>query len=172
MPSPLPPQLQLSSSHTSATPTLSYKAQQHRKASTDKPGLVQRTSSSTSLHRSASNKSNSSSGTSKAGKVHHAHGHHAHVAHTSAGTKHHRATSFGHRVPSYGKGLNKLTAMTTVVHDEPHPQQPGEKQFLTIDSLVARAAAAGGTSMQRSLSEGSSMLPSLLYLIVSVGEEG
>jgi hypothetical protein len=150
MPSPLPPQL--SSSHASAT-TLSHRAQQYRKSSADKLGLVQRTSSSTSLHRTMSNKSNSSSGTSK-GKVHHSHGHshHPHVAHTNAGSKHHRATSFGHRVPSYGKGLNKLTALTTVTTDEPVPVQ---KEFLTIDSLVARAA--GGTSLQRSLSEGNGM---------------
>jgi hypothetical protein len=152
MPSPLPPQL--SSSHASTPTTSSNRAQQYRKSSTDKPGLVQRTSSSTSLHRSASNKSNSSSGTSK-GKAHHAHahGHHPHVAHTSASTKHHRATSFGHRVPSYGKGLNKLTALTNVSTDE--PAVPAQKEFLTIDSLVARAAA--GTSLQRSLSEGNSI---------------
>ena len=50
-------------------------------------------------------------------------------------------------MPSYGKGLNKLTALTSVTTaDEPH------KDHLTVEDLVARA---GGMSMQRSLSEGS-----------------
>lgn len=141
MPSPLlpPPPLlsqQLSSSHNSSIS--SHGHSQHRKSSADKPGLVKRNNSTSSLHRSASTKST----VSKNPK----HPHHHHVAHTSA-SKHHRATSFGHRVPSYGKGLNKLTALTSVTTtDEPH------KDHLTVEDLVARA---GGMSMQRSLSEGS-----------------
>jgi hypothetical protein len=140
MPSPLPSYLP--SSHTSST-SLSHRAQQHRKTSNDKPGLMKRNSSTSSLHRSTSSKSNASVGATKPGK------HHPHVAHTSA-SKHHRATSFGHRVPSYGKGLNKLTALTTVHTDE------APKGHLSVHSLVDRAQ--GGTSMQRSLSEGSSIL--------------
>jgi hypothetical protein len=141
MPSPLP--LQLPSSHNSAI-TSSSRFAQHRKTSADKPGLVQRTSSTSSLHRVVSNKSNSSIGTSKTGKHHH-----PHVAHTSA-SKHNRTTSFGHRVPSYGKGLNKLTALTTVnTEDAP-------KEHLSIHSIVDRA---GGASMQRSMSEGSGLVP-------------
>src|SRR5271156_5586850 len=108
MPSPFPP-YQLSSSQSSSS--TSSRALQHRKSSTEKPGFVHRTSSSSSLHRATSNKSNSSLGLpSKLAPKHHQH--HAHVAHTSA-SKHHRTTSFGHRIPSYGKGLNKLTALTT-----------------------------------------------------------
>src|SRR5579859_1644687 len=124
MPSPLPPQLP--SSHTSST-SLSHRAQQHRKTSNDKPGLVKRNSSTSSLHRSMSSKSNTSAGAPKTGKHHH----HAHVAHTSA-SKHHRATSFGHRVPSYGKGLNKLTALTTA-----HPDDT-PKEHLSVHSIVDR----------------------------------
>ena len=144
MPSPLPPH-QLSSSHSSTT---SARALQHRKSSTEKPGFVHRTSSSSSLHRAVSNKSVSSTGQSSklAPKHHH---HHAHVAHTS-GSKHHRTTSFGHRVPSYGKGLNKLTALTTVNTDD------GPREHLSIHSIVDRA---GGASMQRSLSEGNGVYP-------------
>lgn len=147
MPSPLPP-YQLSSSHSSSA--ASTRPLQHQKSSSEKPGFVHRTSSSSSLHRAASNKSNSSTGPSSklASKHHH---HHAHVAHTFA-SKHHRTTSFGHRVPSYGKGLNKLTALTTVNADD------GPKEHLSIHSLVDRA----GTSMQRSLSEGTGFSPKLL----------
>ena len=140
MPSPLPSNLP--SSHTSST-SLSHRAQQHRKTSNDKPGLMKRNSSTSSLHRSTSSKSNASVGATKPGKHHH-----PHVAHTSA-SKHHRATSFGHRVPSYGKGLNKLTALTTVHTDE------APKGHLSVHSIVDRAQ--GGSSMHRSLSEGSSI---------------
>jgi len=149
MPSPsLPPQ-QLSSSHRSSSGNLSTSSrtgQQHRKTSADKLGLVPRTDSSSSLQRTTSGKSNSSTGAaSKTQKHHH---HHAHVAHTSA-SKHHRTTSFGHRVPSYGKGLNKLTALTAVNPDD------GPREHLSIHSIIDRAP--GGTSMQRSMSEGNSM---------------
>ena len=51
-------------------------------------------------------------------------------------------------MPSYGKGLNKLTALTTVSTDD------GPKEHLSIHSLVDRA---GGASMQRSLSEGNGL---------------
>lgn len=130
------------SSHTSSTTSTRHR----RKSSTVKPGLIKRTSSTTSLHR----KSNSSTALAhnKGGKHHH-HAHHTHVAHTSASKVHHR-TSFGHRVPSYGKGLNKLTALTTVNTDDAAP-----KEFLSVHSIVDRAA--GGTGMQRSHSEGSGM---------------
>src|SRR6202034_2218246 len=98
MPSPL------ASSHTSSFNTSNpHQPRAHRKFSAEKPGLVQRTSSTSSLHRSVSSKStlsNTSRGGGGAGVKHH-----PHVAHTSASTKHHRATSFGPRVPSYGKGL-------------------------------------------------------------------
>lgn len=140
MPSPLTSHL--SSSHTSST-SLSHKAQQLRKTSNDKPGLVKRNSSTSSLHRSTSSKTNASAGATKSGKHHH-----PHVAHTSV-SKHHRTTSFGHRVPSYGKGLNKLTALTTVHTDE------APKEHLSVHSIVDRGQ--GGTSMQRSLSEGNSI---------------
>ena len=131
MPSPLP--YQLPSSHSSSTTSI-------RKVSTDKTGLVQRTSSTSSLHRIASNKNNISTGATSKGHKHH----HAHVVHTSA-NKHHRTTSFGHRVPSHGKGLNKLTALTTVNTDG------APNAHLSIHSTVDRA---GGASMQRSYSEG------------------
>jgi hypothetical protein len=143
MPSPLPPPL-LPSSHTSTT-SLTHRSQQHRKTSADKPGLVKRNSSTSSLHRSMSSKSNASVGATKTTKHHH----HAHVAHTST-SKHHRTTSFGHRVPSYGKGLNKLTALTTA-----HPDD-APKEHLSVHSIVDKAQ--GGTSLQRSLSEGNGMI--------------
>lgn len=137
MPSPLP--YQLPSSHTSSITSARYR----RKSSTEKPGLIQRTSSTSSLHRTTSNKSQSSTGATSKGHKHH----HAHVAHTSA-SKHHRTASFGHRVPSYGKGLNKIAALTTVnTEDVP-------KERVSIHSIVDRT---GGPSMQRSHSEGSSM---------------
>ena len=145
MPSPLPPPL-LPSSHTSTT-SLTHRAQQHRKTSADKPGLVKRNSSTSSLHRSMSSKSNASAGATKTAKHHH-----AHVAHTST-SKHHRTTSFGHRVPSYGKGLNKLTALTTA-----HPDD-APKEHLSVHSIVDKAH--GGTSLQRSLSEGNGMIQTI-----------
>jgi hypothetical protein len=114
--------------------------------------LGPRTSSSSSLHRSGSSKSNVSTAT-KGTK------HHSHVVHTSHG-KHHRTTSFGHRVPSYGKGLNKLTALTTVTTDEPKEHVSGRP--LNGD---------GGVSMQRSLSEGNST-SHLVSSDYSAGEEG
>src|SRR5438105_5202474 len=141
MPSPLTSHL--SSSCTSST-SLSHKAQQHRKTSNDKPGIMKRNSSTSSLHRSTSSKTNASAGATKSGKHHH-----SHVVHTST-SKHHRATSFGHRVPSYGKGLNKLTALTTVQHTDEAP-----KEHLSVHAIVDRGQ--GGTSMQRSLSEGNSI---------------
>ena len=121
----------------------------HRKSSGDKPGLVHRTSSTSSLHRTASGKSNSSTWTTSrgggGGAAKHYH-HHPHVAHTSASTKHNRATTSGHRVPSYGKGLNKLAAFTTL------NAGGGAKENVSIRSMVA--SGAGGTRIQRSLSEG------------------
>jgi hypothetical protein len=135
----------------SDTPSIS--TQYRPRSSTDKPGLVQRTSSTSSLHRITSNKSNSSTGATSKGHKHH----HAHVAHTSA-SKHHRATSFGPRVPSYGKGLNKLTALTTV--NTGH----APKEHLSIHSIVDRP---GRPTMQRSHSEGSSLFPNCLRLTCS-----
>lgn len=131
---------QLPPSHASSTAST-----RHRKSSTDKLGLVERNSSTNSLHRSISSKSNSSTGLAPKGVKHH----HLHVAHTGA-SKHHRTSSFGHRVPSYGKGLNKLTSLSAVNSDD------APKEHLSIHSIVARA---GGTSMQRSHSEGSGMFP-------------
>jgi len=155
MPSPLPspslPPQQLSSSHRSSSGNLSTSsraAQQLRKTSADKLGLVPRTNSSSSLQRTTSSKSNSSVGATSKTQKHH----HPHVAHTSV-SKHHRTTSFGHRVPSYGKGLNKLTALTAVNPDE------APKEHLSIHSIIDRVP--GGTSMQRSMSEGNSK--SILY---------
>lgn len=168
MPSPLPPQLAASHASNTSNP---HHPRAHRKSSGDKPGLVHRTSSTSSLHRTVSGKSNSSTGTTSrggvggGGKPHHHH--HPHVAHTGASTKHHRATSFGHRVPSYGKGLNKLTALTSVNACD------GPKEHVSIHSMVA--PGAGGTSMQRSLSEGAGTSEPRLteYLtFYSTGEEG
>lgn len=136
MSTPLP--YQLPSSHTTSK-------HYRRRSSTDKPGLVQRTSSTSSLHRITSNKSNSSAGATSKGHKHN----YAHIAHTSA-SKHHRTTSFGHRVPSYGKGLNKLTALITVNRDGT------PKEYLSIHSIVDKVE---GASMQRSYSEGSSLFP-------------
>jgi hypothetical protein len=112
---------------------------------------VHRTSSTTSLHRTVSSKSTSSN-TSRGGGGAVVKHHHPHVAHTSASTKHHRATSFGPRVPSYGKGLNKLTALTSV-----HPDD-GPKDHVSVHSMVG---STGGTSMLRSLSEGAAIKSSL-----------
>ena len=156
-PSPLPPQ-QLPSSHTSST-SLSHRAQQHRKTSADKPGLVKRNSSTSSLLRSTSSKNNVAAAAARTAK--HSH---PHVAHTSA-SKHHRTTSFGHRVPSYGKGLNKLTALTAA-----HPDDASKEHF-SIHALVDRAQ--GAASMQRSLSEGNGMfLFPELSSDCSFGEKG
>jgi hypothetical protein len=134
---------QLPSSHASSTAST-----RHRKSSTDRPELVQQNSSTNSLHRSISSKSNSSTGLATKGGKHH----HLHVAHTSA-SKHHRTTTFGYRVPSYGKGLNKLTTLSTVnTGDAP-------KEHLSIHSIVGRG---GGPSIQRSYSEGSGMFLSIV----------
>jgi hypothetical protein len=133
------------SSHLSSIGSSSRQVQPHRKPSSDRIGAVKSNTSSSSLHRSASSKSDISTTSAKSGRPHH---HHPHVAHTSASTKHHRVTSFGHRVPSYGKGLNKLTALTVLTTEE----EP--KEHISIHSIVSRAG--GGQSMQRSLSEGSS----------------
>ena len=134
IPSPLLPLLP--SSHTS---TSSSKPHQHRRPSGDKSGTVHRASSTPSLHKSASSKNNGAP--SKSGRLHY----HPHVAHTSA-SKHHRTTSFGHRVPSYGKQLNKLTALTT------DNAVSAPKEHLTVHSTVRKA---GSTGMRRSYSEGS-----------------
>ena len=134
---------QSSSSHTSSITS------RHRNISADKPGLVPHTSSTSSLHRSASNKNNSSTGlASKSGK--HPHNHHLHVAHTSA-SKHNRTSSYGHRIPSYGKGLNKLTALTAI--------NPGDapREHFSTHSLANRAG--GVASLRRSHSEGSGIFP-------------
>jgi hypothetical protein len=133
---------QLPSSHGSSTASTRHP---QRRPSAEKAGGVPRTSSASSLHRSGSSKSNSSTGMLKNLKHHVHHVHHPHVARTSA-SRHHRTASFGHRVPSYGKGLNKLTALTTV-HTEDRP-----KEYLSVHSVRDRA---GGTGMQRSFSEGS-----------------
>lgn len=127
-----------SQSPSSQNPPLAQQSRR-RKSVTDKPGVVHRTNSTTSL---TSNKSNLSTGIPKGGK------HlfpHAHIAHTSA-SKFHRGTTFGHRAPSYGKGLNKLTALTAVHNED------GPKERLSHQNLVERAANA---SMKRSYSEGS-----------------
>jgi hypothetical protein len=50
-------------------------------------------------------------------------------------------------VPSYGKGLNKLTALTSVHTND------GPKEHVSVHSMVG-SGLTGGTSMQRSLSEG------------------
>lgn len=134
IPSPRLPQLP--SSHTS---TASSKPHQHRKPSGDKSGTVHRASSTPSLHKSASGKNIGAP--SKSGRPHN----HPHVAHTSA-SKHHRTTSFGHRVPSYGKQLNKLTTLTA------DNAVSAPKEHLTVHSTVRKA---GGTNMHRSYSEGS-----------------
>jgi hypothetical protein len=138
MPSPLHYQSQ--SLHTA-----SALSPNHRKYGTDKPGLVTRTSSTSSLRRSTSKKNNSSTGLAPKGPKHH----HTHVARTSA-SKHHRNTSFSHRVPSYGKGLNKLTALSIVNKDD------APEEHLSIHSIVDRPGD-GGSSMRRSHSEGSGM---------------
>jgi len=138
MSSPL--SFQLTSSHVSSATSM----QNERMSSTDKPGVVTRTSSTNPLHRSTSSKSNlSTAATSKGHKHHH---HHAHVAHTSA-SKHQRTTNVGHRVPSYGKGLNKLTALATA------NTSGAPKEYLSIHSIADRA---GGATLQRCYSEGSS----------------
>jgi hypothetical protein len=62
-------------------------------------------------------------------------------------------------VPSYGKGLNKLTALTTVSTDD------GPKEHLSIHSLVDRA---GGASMQRSLSEGNGFSPLVARMLADL----
>jgi hypothetical protein len=136
MPSPVPAQLP----STSDTPHHA----RPRSNSGEKPALVHRTSSTSSLHRTVSGKSNSSTGTTSRG----ASGSRHHVAHTKASTKHHRGTSSGHRVPSYGKGLNKLTPLTSVtVNDQP-------KEHASMHSTITTPGAGDGTDMQRSLSEG------------------
>jgi hypothetical protein len=107
---------------------------QHRKTSVEKIGTVHRTNSSTSLQRTPSNRSN---GSTKGGKTH------QHVVHANA--RPHRSASFGHRTPSFGKGLNKLTALTAT-----KPQHASRDHTHSIHSTAQRP---GGPEMQRSLSE-------------------
>jgi len=76
--------------------------------------------------------------------VHHAH-HPTHFSHSSS--KHHnRNSSIGHRTPSYGKGLNKLTTLNPV-----NGVETGVQEHVSLHSITQKPA---GVSMQRSLSDG------------------
>jgi hypothetical protein len=102
----------------------------HQRAPPGEKGVVPRTNSSSSMHRIASNRNTST----KSGKPY------PRVVHIST-ARSRRTASYGHRTPSFGKGLNKLTALT--------PAKPPDRQPSSDHSTVR----SQGAEMQRSASE-------------------